>query len=203
MYVVVVVVRNSPIWVLGVVDDELYIFGDGCRLDGREIGAFDDGIGVCVAHLDGPGAGTTANVQDMSEVGQGSIVEATLEELIEETVLEIKAVGFGRIVWEVVCCWGNIREEQKNKDGQHTASSIAMISATIFLVKGPHAVGQGLSGNATHLSVLLDCGTVGPPNHVAQGVMKVLEAAERTVGSEQLGTHPSSAEFSSSVVETD
>jgi len=63
--VVVVVEGDGPVELLGVVDDELHVGGHGGGLDGREVCGFDGGVREEVAHLDRPGSGSGADVEDV------------------------------------------------------------------------------------------------------------------------------------------
>lgn len=93
---------HAPVFFFGVVDEEVYVFGDGLRLDGREVCAFDLGVREGFAHGDGPAAGAGADVDYAFGVVEGGEVVGAVEDVLEEEVLEFESFGLVGVVGEGV-----------------------------------------------------------------------------------------------------
>src|SRR5271168_875393 len=69
--IVVMVFGDSPVFLLGIVDEKSDVGGDISGLDGGEISAFDYGTRVGVTHFNCPCACAGANIQDIKRRGEG------------------------------------------------------------------------------------------------------------------------------------
>lgn len=105
--VVVVVLGDSPVVLLSIVDDEMDVVGDAGGLDGGEVGGFDDGVRIGVCHLHRPGAGACANVEDMGGIAEGSCVQDAAQGMVDHAVEVVETLGFAGVVGVVVDCGGS------------------------------------------------------------------------------------------------
>lgn len=91
MYIVVVILVQSPVFFFRVVDYEGYVSWNLGWLDGGEICGLNFGIGVEVGNLNRPGTGASAYIDDSKRRGEGCIVEFPLECVVEDAGLVVKA----------------------------------------------------------------------------------------------------------------
>ena len=124
---------------LGVVDVEGAVGRSPVGLDGTEIGADDVGVGEVLCHLEGPGAGTGADVEDAAGFAPGAnggAVEVTAGEELEEMVHEGETVLLFLVVGDGVL-----------------AVPVGVVPSTILITVVSHGGGEGEVGIGDGLGI--------------------------------------------------
>ena len=89
--------------VLNVVNDKGDVWRDKVGLDGAEVDSGDVGFRVVVSKVDGPGAGSTPDVEDMVELlGKGRELRFPVKGQGEEVVLEVETILFALVIGEKI-----------------------------------------------------------------------------------------------------